>query len=202
MSTFLQQTGASRLARLLRLWRVTADSFADEGIVPVRQTPITLTNERIKTLPTIPIVIFPATQTPNYATSLTKVPHIIGGWILASNYQVGYTNRHADAAFGVFLGSDSVPDIGSSNLQCVPIMRGQTTVENGDGYAAIVPGRFSIVDPSPNPIYMTALSGAFENNFYDNALVFGLDNHGNGNLTGGHATNTLKIMLLTAEVSI
>jgi len=180
----------------LTRWRTFVRNFSGGKAAIPQHATVTLTNAQIKLLPTVPIVIVPATETPNYATNLTSIPVLIGGFIILSNYGVAYTGVDADAAFSFFLGSDSAMDVGGSNMVSRTLLRGNAAIAGGDGFAYVNPGRNAISSPSEGLFLETMVASAFEGNFYDNAIVFGLDNNAGGNLGGGHADNTIKVTLV------
>jgi hypothetical protein len=161
----------------------------------IRVASRTFTNAQIKASPTVPLVLIPATESPNYATNLTRVPVILGGRVTLSNYAVAYTNRNADAGITLLLGSDATPDMDGSSALCVPILRGQTSLGGGDAICSILPGLLNVAPVS-------VIGGAFEGNFLDNAVMFAIDNQGNGNLTAGDPTNTLTVTVLYCVVDV
>lgn len=155
---------------------------------------VTLTHAQILALPTTPVVVVPATQTPNYASDLTSAPLVLGGYVLLSNYAVAYTNVNAAAQLLLNLGSDlgSLPQIGGQ-------LMAQTTLQAGDAFAPLIGADYFTTATAPP---LGPIPGAFNHNFFDNAVVLSIDNKGSGNLTGGNAANKLVVSLVYAVASL
>lgn len=137
-----------------------------------------LNNNEIKNSPTTPVIIIPATETPDYAVP-SQVPVIVCGIAYVNNYPLAYGNVDLDAFGSLYL---------SSELDVIwsTVFLNDTALTNGSFIAPILGGRF-VSDP------LVGLSASPE--IYDNAIMFKINNNGAGVFTDGHANNTIKITL-------
>jgi hypothetical protein len=154
---------------------------------------VILTDAQIKALPTTPVVIIPATETPNYTTNLTEVPVIVGGLMLANNYAVAYSNVDNAAYFELVLGTDHTP--WGSNTTTYPAF-----AIGGDAMVQLIAGPFAAT-AVPGALIGPSSTG-FDRNFYDNAVRLAMNNQSAGDLTDGDPTNTLQITLLYTFIPV
>jgi len=161
----------------------------------IRVASVTLTNAQILALPTTPVVVIPATQTPNYGTDLTAAPIVVGGYVLLSNYVAAYTNVDPTAALGLTMGSDLGSGIGMVGGLLAPA----SLLESGDAFLRIIGADYEPTNTFPA---LAPHVFAFTHNYFDNAIVVYIDNAAAGNLTGGNVANKMVIRLLYVTAPI
>lgn len=154
--------------------------------VRVRQKTVTLTNDQIKTLPTIPATIIPATETLNYSITPTRVPVPVTSSLVLRVGGGAYTNvGGVEGVTWLGYGDDLssrvsfLAEFVGTTLQALPA--------SGFFDDATTPrvGWFS-------DVAIAAFYGPF---LKDNGLYI-TNFSGGGNFTGGHASNTMTVSVL------
>ena len=160
----------------------------------IQTATVTLSRAQILTLPTTPVQLVPATEPGlNYSTSPTELPFVLGGYIQINLTGTVYGNISADDTLYRLLvcwGSDFSVAAAEASL------RGAS---NGDNMRARFEspsgGRFwwnlGVLDPD---MYRGV-------DFNDNGLYVAMRNPP-GNLTGGHASDTLKATVYYVVIDI
>lgn len=159
---------------------------AVSALTPFHEVSVTLDNSQILTLPSSPVVVVPETETINYSGTFTKVPIIIRGaihWVVREGTPYGNINV---PNFGIFLGNDAL-GVGPVSYTYV------TTFFNTDDFQALLP--FGISSVCLNGLIPKMDPWQMKDSSHDNGLYLGIQ-FNVGNLTGGHATNKLRVSLV------
>jgi hypothetical protein len=173
-------------------WRVVGRLASGGGI---RAVTVTLTDAQIKALPSAPITLVPALGTGIWAKPIALT-------LFANVTNATYTN--INTTYSAL--SLSITDAVGSWI-AVPVVNDNTTTPAMDRVTGFLGG--SVHDsmmamPVPYmdingdqwlPNVQTIVSGG---SVADLPVVLAMDNNGSGNLTGGHASNTLRVILYYA----
>lgn len=199
MTTFLQQTGTSRLARLFRLWRVTAEDFAEAGVGGeggevsssslVQATTKIFTNAQIQQLP-----ITPLTTVNDPAVDKVLMP--IAAMMILDTQAGGYTNLQMEgvdqltyAAIETVLDYDGNYDIVLQNIKAHDLRFHQMNITRAMLGA---PGHiYGGPEGAFAGVFADVMPGAA--NWAGKGMKIKMYNQGGVALEGGHADNTLTV---------
>jgi hypothetical protein len=172
-----------------------ADAVTDDTVA-VKKASVTLTDAQIKALPTQGVQIIAPTQTGiDYSGLPTSLPNPIQAWAVLDARGGAYANLATAFALKLKHGS-----------------AGDDTISN----ATYPQAEFESVGVFRIPIFVPSVSAPAEgltgflnpsryflsDNFDDNALIISASNAANGNLTGGHASNSMEITVLYTDTYI
>jgi hypothetical protein len=173
----------------------TAQCVTDDTVA-VKKASVTLTDAQIKALPTQGVQIIAPTQTGiDYSGLPTSLPNPIQAWAVLDARGGAYANLATAFALKLKHGS-----------------AGDDTISN----ATYPQAEFESVGVFRIPIFVPSVSAPAEgltgflnpsryflsDNFDDNALIISASNAANGNLTGGHASNSMEITVLYTDTYI
>jgi hypothetical protein len=157
--------------------------------VAVLSSSTTLTDAEIKTAPTVPVVLVPATETLDYS-GLPTVIFLPLAMIISIDATAGaYTNLDSNLRFIIAMGSDWSTDALRTDGNIAHIQDAVASFGAANTFQQTTIG--SVIQP------LFVNGGAL----LDNALVFVIGN-GEVNLTGGNAANSMKVTVLYTEIHV
>lgn len=166
-------------------------SFFGGTPVTVLSQSVTLTDAQIKTLPSAPVVIVPATQVLDYSGLPSQLPLPVAFSVVIDTIAGAYTNVDGGAFYVIAIGSDWSTNGMEADQN---LMAGLQNAVNQVGIANS---------------FNNTLAGAFiqplnirAGDILDNALAIALSNGGAGDLTGGNAANSMTVTVLYTIVDI
>lgn len=154
----------------------------------LKKTTVVLTDAQIKSLPTTPVVLIPATDTLGYSGTPTQLVVPVFACAIA-NFVTGYTNVDSQATMRIAFGSDWSADV-SAGTRVSPF-----TAVGSRFYPFI--GEASAVGDILSPEVSTLTDG-----LEDNAIALACNNQINGVFTGGNAANTLTVTIIYLTVDV
>lgn len=153
-----------------------------------RQRSITINNSEILTLPSAPVAVVPETETLNYVGKITRLPIIVRGALHWDVWEGTPYGNITAPNLGIFIGNDAlgVGPVSTTidSLTFFNVAASSPLFAFGSG--ANTPG-------GNNPL--AASEWAMDGSNHDNGLYLGLQFNA-GNLTGGHATNRMRVSLV------
>jgi hypothetical protein len=140
-----------------------------------------LTDAEIKTLPSVPIILVPATETLNYSGLPSQLPLPLAFSVSLDTSAGGYGNVDLDARYVLALGSDW-----SYNAMSV-LYSNVAQLNQSVSQIGIANTYDSQVQPNSQILPLRLSSGVL----LDNALGIAFNNP--GNLTDGNVNNSMKV---------
>jgi hypothetical protein len=160
------------------------------SVVTVFSKSITLTNAQIKTLPTVPQVIVPATEVLNYSGLPTRLPLPLFFSVTLNSLAGAYTNVGAAAYYVLAIGSDwSLDGLQADQNLMINLASAVRGIGAANSFHEVLNSGFIA------PLTMT--NGSLQ----DNALAIALSTD-NGNLTGGNVANSMKVTVLYTIIDV
>lgn len=158
--------------------------------VAIHSQSVTLTDAEIKALPSVPIVVVPATQVLNYSGLPTELPLPLAFIVSLSN-TVGYGNVDGAASYVLAMGSDWSLDAMQSdaNLMAPPQDSVRIIGIANSYHSTLVSGMI---------VPFRVLAGGIQ----DNALAIVLNNGIAGDLTGGNPANSMTVTVLYTIIDV
>lgn len=158
--------------------------------VTVLSQSITLTDAEIKTSPTVPIVIVPATEVLNYSGLPTRLPLPLVFSVSINTLAGAYTDVNGAAFYVLAIGSDwSTNGLEADQNLMAPLQNSARVVGATNSFNQ------EIVSTLIEPLKIQAGS------LQDNALAFALQNFA-VNLTGGDPANSMKVTVLYTIIDV
>jgi hypothetical protein len=148
----------------------------------LHETTAILTDANIKALATTPFVLVPPTQTLGYSGVPSTLPTPVFATGVLNTVGGAYTNVASTTALLLANGTDWSDDASTRNL-----VEQKLNVQAVSLLRFLMP-RFTI-NGADDKIFID--NTYLTDNYEDNALVLALSN--SGDLTGGHASNTLRL---------
>lgn len=179
----------------------TVDSVTLEATTQtVYSASVTLTNAQIKTLfAGTPVVVKASTETLGYAGAPTEMFIPISAYAIVNTTAGAYTNVDAANYALIAYGSDWSTDASGKTY-----LDPTDTLENAQ--VSIIPfgipWSHAFVTTTPEASGIRPVSIALSSSLQDNALVIAGGNGSAGALTGGHADNTMKVVISYIVVEV
>jgi hypothetical protein len=185
--TLLKTSATSRFPNFLKKYLASTD---EDDIITVRKKSVTLTDAHIKALPTTPIEIVPA-------PGAGKVIQYLGGTIVVA-LEADYTDIDDGSAmfFGVATNVVSAYVLDDSGASPAQVNLSNLLAGSGDGVLFVPP-----YSDFASGWGLVAAGQSGVTNVANQPLTLRLD-FGTGNLTGGDATNTMKVTVLYTIIDV
>lgn len=166
-------------------------SITGSAPITILSETITLTDAQIKTLPTVPVVIVPATETLDYSGFPTTLFLPLAFVASLDSLAGAYTNLDAAAFLVLALGSDwSANAMEADQSQMISLQNASRTAGISNSYHRELSSS------------MIAPLRVQNNGLLDNALAIALNNAAAGNLTGGNVANSMKVTVLYTIIEV
>lgn len=154
----------------------------------LRRKIVTLTNDQIKALPTTGITLVTAPGSGFYINVLAASFHLESGGGAYTNVNTAYATLGVETVNGDWLTLQILNDDTTT-----PDVTRLTDFLNA-AHSALVRAPMYSEAPPVTPVGWVVPAGVATPSSFDNDLVrVKIDNNGSGNLTGGHASNTMRV---------
>ena len=162
------------------------------GVAGVASATVTLTNAQVLTLPTTPVRVVQPTVHLNYSGAPPAIPYLLGAVVILNNAGGLYTNVGTPCVITFGIGSDVSFNVCDAYRQGATASGGAIPDFDTDAvteFSAVQSTDHIFTFAAPSRLSFTTL----KDQIFDNAIVVSLGNAGLGNLTGGHAANSMTV---------
>ena len=164
-------------------------SWRGGGTGSIERQIVTLTNDQIKALPTTPIVSVSAPDAGSRVAIVSATLRLNSASGAYANVNTTYSTLTFATSLGAWLGTTVLNDSTLTEAGLTYFLAG-----GANRLVQLIPGHDAVAMAATSGRQWIAPFPAYAVDILDGEAVYlSLDNNGSGNLTGGHANNSLKI---------